>query len=105
MKFLATINANVEVEMFRELLESKEIIINAKHRETGEYMLIAAGTTIFGEDLYVSEDQYEEALALYEAYFSGKANIDQKDLEEQALHADNPEELFYDETNDPDEKL
>ena len=104
MKFLATINANVEVEMFRELLDSNDIVINAKHRETGEYMLIAAGNTICGEDLYVSEDQYDQALALYEAYFSGKADIDQGELTEQALHAENPEELFYDETDAQEEE-
>lgn len=103
MKFLATITANVEVEMFRELLESNDIALNTKHRETGEFMLLAAGTTIFGEDLYVSEDQYEEALALYEAYFSGKADIDPKELTDQALHAENPEPLFYDESNAPEE--
>lgn len=103
MKFLATITANVEVEMFRELLESNDITLNTKHRETGEFMLLAAGTTIFGEDLYISEDQYEEALALYEAYFAGKAVIDQEDLTDQALHAENPETLFYDESNAPEE--
>ena len=103
MKYFATINENIEIEMLRELLESNEIVINTKHRETGEFMVIAAGTTLFGIDLYVSEDQYEQALELYNAFFAGKADIDEADLVQEALTAEDPEELFEDETNEEEE--
>ena len=103
MKFLATVDNNFEVEMLRELLKTNGITLSAKHRETGEYMLIAAGTTIFGEDLFVSDEQYDEAHALYEAFFAGNIPIDEKELEDQALNAPNPEPLFYDEDNSTDE--
>ena len=103
MKFLATVDNNFEVEMLRELLKTNGITLSAKHRETGEYMLIAAGTTIFGEDLFVSDEQYDEAHALYEAFFAGNIPIDEKELEDQALNAPNPEPLFYDEDNSTEE--
>lgn len=103
MKYLATVDNNFEVEMLRELLKKNGITLSAKHRETGEYMLIAAGTTIFGEDLYVSDEQYDEAHALFEAFFAGNAPIDEKELENQALNAPNPEPLFYDEDNSADD--
>ncbi|MCA0386284.1 MAG: DUF2007 domain-containing protein [Firmicutes bacterium] len=99
MNYLATVDETVEIEMFRELLESNSIPLLTKHRETGEFMVISAGTTIFGADLYVDESQYDEALALYEAYFAGKIAFDEAALADEALHAENPEELFYDETN------
>ena len=100
MKYFATINENIEIEMLRELLESNDIIINTKHRETGEFMVISAGMTMFGVDLYVDEDQYDQALELYNAFFAGIAEIDEADLIQEALTAEEPEELFEDETNE-----
>ena len=57
----------------------------------------STGISIYGADLYVDEDQHETALEVYNAYFAGKAEIDEADLIQEALNAENPEEL------DPDE--
>lgn len=104
MKYLATINETVEIEMLRDLLETNNILLMTKHRETGEFLEIYAGMTIFGADLYVAEPQYDTALELYQAFFSGTSQIDEDVLEEQALNAENPEELAYDESNDIEEE-
>ena len=93
MKFLATVDENFEIEMLRELLESKGIPVATRHRETGEFMMISTGISIYGADLYVDEDQHETALEVYNAYFAGKAEIDEADLIQEALNAENPEEL------------
>ena len=103
MKYLATINETVEIEMLRDLLETNNILLMTKHRETGEFLEIYAGMTIFGADLYVAEPQYDTALELYQAFFSGTSQIDEDVLEEQALNAENPEELAYDQSNDIEE--
>jgi hypothetical protein len=103
MKYLATVNETVEIEMLRELLETNDILLMTKHRETGEFLEIYAGMTIFGADLYVAEPQYDTAFELYQAFFAGKAPIDEEALEEEALNAENPEELAYNETNEIEE--
>ena len=48
-------------------------------------MLLYTGMSLFGADLYVPEEKYDAALELYEAYFSGKADIDATELEKLAL--------------------
>gem|GEM_PF-1374721 len=103
MKYLATLNETVEIEMLRELLEANNILLMTQHRETGEFLEIYAGITLFGADLFVAETQYDAAFELYQAFFSGHSKIDAETLEEEALNAENPEELAYDETNEIDE--
>lgn len=103
MKYLATIDETVEIEMLRELLETNNILLMTKHRETGEFLEIYAGMTIFGADLYVAEPQYDAAFELYQAFFTGKTPIDEASLVEEALNAENPEELAYDESNEVEE--
>jgi hypothetical protein len=103
MKYLATIDETVEIEMLRELLETNNILLMTKHRETGEFLEIYAGMTIFGADLYVAEPQYDAAFELYQAFFTGKTPIDEEALAEEALNAENPEELAYDESNEVEE--
>jgi hypothetical protein len=85
MKKLISITETVEIEMVQDLLASNDIPLMTLHRETGEYMLIYAGMSLFGADLYVPEEQYDKALELYEAYFSGKADIDASELEKLAM--------------------
>ncbi len=100
MKFLATINETFEIEMLRELLEANDIILSTKHRETGEFMVITTGMTMFGTDLYVEESLYDSAMELYTAFFSGNAVIDEEAFIEEALNAPNPEEMDEDESNE-----
>ncbi len=105
MKFLATVDENFEIDMLREMLESNDIPVATRHRETGEFMMISAGISIYGADLYVDEDQYEKALEVYNAYFAGKAEIDEADLIQEALNAENPEPLDPDESNEDEESV
>ena len=85
MKKLISITETVEIEMLQDLLASNDIPLMTLHRETGEYMLLYTGMSLFGADLYVPEEKYDAALELYEAYFSGKADIDATELEKLAL--------------------
>ena len=85
MKYLATIDETVEIEMLRELLETNNILMMTKHRETGEFLEIYAGMTIFGADLYVAEPQYDAAFELYQAFFTGKTPIDEEALDRKSV--------------------
>lgn len=84
MKKLISITETFEINMLQELLASNDIQLMTLHRETGEYMMLYAGMSLFGADLYVPDEQYDEAMELYEAYFSGNANFDDEELEKQA---------------------
>lgn len=85
MKKLISITETFEIDMLQDLLASNDIQLMTLHRETGEYMLLYAGMSLFGADLYVPEEQYDAALELYEVYFSGKADIDASELEALAM--------------------
>jgi len=87
MTFLATVDDNIEIEMLREVFENNDITLMAKHRETGEFMMISAGMSMFGSDLYVNEDVYDQALELYNAYFNFDHPISDAELEAFALEA------------------
>ncbi len=87
MTFLATVDDNIEIEMLREVFENNDITLMAKHRETGEFMMISAGMSMFGSDLYVDEEVYDQALELYNAYFNVDHPISDAELEALALEA------------------
>lgn len=87
MTFLATVDDNIEIEMLREVFENNNITLMVKHRETGEFMMISAGMSMFGSDIYVNEDEYDQALEIYNAYFNIDHPIPDAELEELALEA------------------
>ncbi|GAB6109671.1 putative signal transducing protein [Fusibacter bizertensis] len=93
MTFLATVDDNIEIEMLREVFENNNITLMVKHRETGEFMMISAGMSMFGSDIYVNEDEYDRAIEIYNAYFNIDHPIPDDVLEELALEAaPNPDE-------------
>lgn len=72
MTFLVTINDQIELEMLRQMFRENDIDCFFKHRESGAFMKIYMGMTTFGIDVYVPEENYEEAKALYDGFFSGE---------------------------------
>jgi len=87
MTYLATVDDNMEIEMLKEVFENNKIGLMTKHRETGEFMMLSAGMSMFGSDLFVNEDDYDKALELYNAYFNADHPISDSKLEELALNA------------------
>jgi hypothetical protein len=79
MKQLATLMNNIEVEMIKELFEDNDIPLFVQHRETGEFMTIYLGNTIFGIDLFVHDEEYDQAKLLYDSFFSGQFEAEENE--------------------------
>lgn len=59
---LKSVANNVEAELIINLLHNNNIECIKKSKESGDYMNIYMGYSIFGEDIYVNEDDYEAAI-------------------------------------------
>ncbi len=59
--FLMTLGDDMQVEIIEEELKNAGIPLLKKHREGGAYLNIYMGKSMFGVDLYVSEDSYDIA--------------------------------------------
>lgn len=96
MTYLTTFDENYEIDMLREMLENNGIDLLAKHRETGDYLMITAGMSMFGADLYVEDQDFERAKEILDAYFEAKDPLSEEELEMLALEA-TPETTSEDE--------
>lgn len=79
MKQLATLMNDIEVEMIKELFEDNDIPLFVQHRETGEFMTIYAGNSIFGIDLFVQDENFDQAKLLYDSFFSGQFETEENE--------------------------
>ena len=92
MTKIATVDTPMELEMLKELFEDNGIEIIPKHRESGEFLTLYMGTSIYGIDIFVDEEDEEEARKLHTLYFSEIQTIDEEALSQQAVEAVNPED-------------
>lgn len=59
--FLMTVGEDLQVEIIEQELKKAGIPLLKKHREGGDYLSIYMGKSMYGVDLYVSEDSFEIA--------------------------------------------
>lgn len=71
MIYVATLVNQDEMELLKNIYKDHDIPCWLKHRESGEFMEIYTGTSMYGIDIYVPQEEYEEAKAIYDAFFSG----------------------------------
>lgn len=64
---LANLLDPLESEMLQDLLRQEGIPVLAKDKESGGYLKIYMGYSMFGEDLYVRESDYERAQELMQS--------------------------------------
>lgn len=108
---LTTVYQKNEAAMLGALLEDSGIPYFIKEKGNGGYLKIYMGYTIFGEEIYVNENQYEQAKELVELYFSNNEdnlnddNLDQDNLDENNLDEDNLDEDNSDINNMNEETL
>lgn len=92
---LTTVYQKNEAAMLGALLEDSGIPYFIKERGNGGYLKIYMGYTIFGEEIYVNENQYEQAKELVDLYFShnedilDEGNLDDDNLNEYTLYDNN----------------
>ena len=87
---LTTVHDEVEKNLLCGILEEEKITFLVKDRGSGEAVRILAGFSMFGCDIYVPEELFDEANALLEAYRNGEV------LDEEAL-------LEYDEDGEEED--
>ena len=59
--FLTTVIDDMKVEIIEEELKNEGIPVIKKHRGGGAYFNILMGRSMYGVDLYVSEESYDRA--------------------------------------------
>jgi hydrogenase maturation factor len=55
---------NIEADLIINLLQNNNIQCLKKSKEAGDYMNIYMGYSVFGEDIYVNEKDYQSAMEL-----------------------------------------
>ena len=68
-KLLITVNDFMESNMIVAFLEQSGIPVFVRDLGSGGLLKVAMGYSIFGQELYVDKDQYQEASQLLKAFF------------------------------------
>lgn len=71
MKLLTTTHDNIELSVLESILEGESIPYMVSDRGSGATMRIIAGYSMFGTDIYVPENVFEQATELLDAYRNG----------------------------------
>lgn len=64
LALLITVNSNYEIGLIQSILEDNNIPYLSNDRESGDYMRIYTGSSIFGTDIFVNKDMFEKAREL-----------------------------------------
>ena len=69
---LTTVHDEVEKNLLCGILEEEKIPYLAKDRGSGEVARFLTGFSVFGRDIYVPEEVFEQANELLDAYRNGE---------------------------------
>ncbi|MDO5294907.1 MAG: DUF2007 domain-containing protein [bacterium] len=83
LKKLLTVEDHVEADLIVNLLKNNGILCLKQDTDTNSYMKLYRGTSIYGEDLYVNEADYEEAKRYCEEVFLKHMGEEEQDNQEQ----------------------
>ena len=78
---LTTVHDDVEKSLLCGILEEEGIPYLLKDRGSGEAVRILAGFSMFGCDIYVPEELFDQANELLEAYRNGEVLDEEAQLE------------------------
>ncbi|MGB4661771.1 MAG: DUF2007 domain-containing protein [Mobilitalea sp.] len=76
---LKSVGSVVEAELIANLLHNSNIPALRKSTGVGGYMNIYMGYSVFGEEIYVDEDDYEKALQILKELDSYEEELDEGD--------------------------
>ena len=74
LKLLTTVSSFTESQMITSLLKDEGIPVLVKDLGLGGVMKVTMGYTVFGQELYVSETDFERAAELVKAFFDRDAD-------------------------------
>lgn len=69
---------DIELSFLKDVLEDGGIHILVQERESGDYMRVLTGTSIFGRDVYVEQSQLESAQKLLAEYETGADELEEE---------------------------
>lgn len=88
---LTTVSSNYQLGLIKSILEENHIPCLMQERESGGYMRIYAGGSIFGTDIYVAPDNLEMAKELIEILsLDLEEEISEEELAKEALESELP---------------
>lgn len=76
LKLLTTVDSFAESNMMTAMLKDEGIPVLVKDLGMGGLMKVTMGFTVFGQELYVAESDYERAAELVKAFFDVDADGD-----------------------------
>ena len=74
LKLLTTVSSFTESQMITALLNDENIPVLVKDLGLGGFMKVTMGYTVFGQELYVSEADFDRAAGLVKAFFDRDAD-------------------------------
>ncbi|MBQ9557316.1 MAG: DUF2007 domain-containing protein [Clostridia bacterium] len=74
LKLLTTVSSFTESQMITSLLKDEGIPVLVKDLGLGGFMKVTMGYTVFGQELYVSETDFDRAAELVKAFFDRDAD-------------------------------
>lgn len=89
---LVSFGDHLEAELLQEILRQRGIPTYTQERESGGYMKVLMGYSIFGEDIFVKTSDYEAAKECLDEYESLRVN-DENEEGGEAGEAEASEEL------------
>ncbi|MBU9727458.1 putative signal transducing protein [Diplocloster modestus] len=79
---LLTVSNQVEAGMVEELLKNEQIACYRRDRELGSFLRVSMGYSVYGEDIYVSKDQLENAReVLKDSFLAVQEDQDEEDAD------------------------
>ena len=74
LRLLTTVSSFTESQMITAMLKDDGIPVLVKDLGLGGFMKVTMGYTVFGQELYVSEADFERASELVKAFFDRDAD-------------------------------
>lgn len=78
---LASVADGITAGLLIELLEKNHIVSLVKEKGSGSYMRIFMGNSIYGQEIYVDEEDYQKAKEIWEE-FSEASQQEQENTED-----------------------
>lgn len=69
---IATLSSQIELEMLTELFNQNGIDVFPEYREAGVFLTLYMGNTPYGIDIFVPNEQADEARRLYDLFFDNQ---------------------------------
>ena len=94
---LATVGDHIQADMMEALLMDSDISVYRKALESGGVMQTCMGFTIFGEELYVDQADYERAAELIEVFENTPMEDEEYEEDEEDDENGNaiPQKIFH----------